>query len=159
MTRSTPATGIWHWPRWWPSVAKLLTDIAPMVGFLFTQEVEIDPAAGPEGPQRGRRGPVLAAAADALAGLATWTLDALEHTLRSLPENLGVKPKVVFQVVRVAIAGSTVSLPLFESLELLGEGPEPSPVCVRRPPGLTEAGREGRVSSRVKTRHKRGPFV
>ena len=100
--------------------AKLLTDIAPMVGFLFTQEVEIDPAAGRKVLNEAAR-PVLAAAADALAGLATWTLDALEHTLRSLPENLGVKPKVVFQVVRVAIAGSTVSLPLFESLELLGK--------------------------------------
>ncbi len=100
--------------------AKLLTDIAPMVRFLFTQEVEIDPAAGRKVLNEAAR-PVLAAAADALAGLATWTLDALEHTLRSLPESLGVKPKVVFQVVRVAIAGSTVSLPLFESLELLGK--------------------------------------
>ena len=31
-----------------------------------------------------------------------------------------MKPKAVFQVVRVAVAGSTVSLPLFESIALLG---------------------------------------
>jgi glutamyl-tRNA synthetase len=31
-----------------------------------------------------------------------------------------MKPKQVFQAVRVAVTGSAVSLPLFESLELLG---------------------------------------
>ena len=31
-----------------------------------------------------------------------------------------MKPKVVFQAVRVAVSGTTVSLPLFESIALLG---------------------------------------
>ncbi len=41
--------------------------------------------------------------------------------LRTVPERLGLKPKAVFQAVRVAVTGSTVSPPLFESLELLGK--------------------------------------
>ena len=51
----------------------------------------------------------------------TWKHSVLEETLRALPEELEVKPKVVFQAVRVAVCGNMVSPPLFESLELLGQ--------------------------------------
>ena len=44
----------------------------------------------------------------------------IEEALRAVPEATGLKPKAVFQAVRVAVTGSTVSLPLFESLALLG---------------------------------------
>lgn len=99
--------------------AKRMTDIAPMVRFLFTEEVEIDPAAAQKVLNEAAR-PVLTAADAALEKLEAWTVDAVEACLRSLPEALEVKPKLVFQVVRVAIAGSTVSPPLFESIALLG---------------------------------------
>ena len=99
--------------------AKRMTDIAPMVRFLFTEEVDMDPAAAEKILSNAAR-PVLAAADAALGRLEAWTADAVEASLRSLPEALEVKPKVVFQVVRVAIAGSTVSPPLFESIALLG---------------------------------------
>ncbi len=49
-----------------------------------------------------------------------WTAADIEGALRDLPEQLGLKAKAVFQAVRVAATGSTVSPPLFESLELLG---------------------------------------
>lgn len=49
-----------------------------------------------------------------------WQHAELEEALRSLPEQLDLKPKVVFQAVRVAVCGNMVSPPLFESLELLG---------------------------------------
>ncbi|MHB8925965.1 MAG: glutamate--tRNA ligase, partial [Coriobacteriia bacterium] len=52
--------------------------------------------------------------------LATWDVEAIQACLRALAESLGVKPKVLFQALRVAVTGSTVSPPLFESLELLG---------------------------------------
>jgi len=44
----------------------------------------------------------------------------IEEALRALPERLGTKAKVLFQAVRVAVTGATVSPPLFESIELLG---------------------------------------
>ncbi len=49
-----------------------------------------------------------------------WTLEAIEAALRGLPEELGIGFGKVAQPVRVAVTGSSVSPPLFESVELLG---------------------------------------
>jgi glutamyl-tRNA synthetase len=45
----------------------------------------------------------------------------VEAALRGLVDRLGVKPKEVFQPVRVAIAGTTVSPGIFESVAALGK--------------------------------------
>jgi glutamyl-tRNA synthetase len=56
-----------------------------------------------------------------LTDLTTWDAAAIETALRTaLVEALGLKPRNAFGPVRVAVTGSTVSPPLFESLELLG---------------------------------------
>jgi glutamyl-tRNA synthetase len=70
-------------------------------------------------------GQTLAAAYDALVSLesapAGWTTAAIEAALRgALVDGLGLKPKVAFTPVRVAVTGRRVSPPLFESMELLG---------------------------------------
>jgi glutamyl-tRNA synthetase len=44
----------------------------------------------------------------------------VETALRGLVERAGVKPKEVFQPVRVAIAGTTISPGIFESVAALG---------------------------------------
>jgi glutamyl-tRNA synthetase len=62
----------------------------------------------------------LARARDALARTQPFTVEEIEMALRGLVDELGVKPKEVFQPVRVAIAGSTVSPGIFESLAALG---------------------------------------
>lgn len=65
--------------------------------------------------------PALRAAHDALVDVAQWTTEQLEACLRTaLIDGLGLKPKVAFGPVRVAVSGRRVSPPLFESLELLG---------------------------------------
>jgi glutamyl-tRNA synthetase len=65
--------------------------------------------------------PVLAAARDALGSLDDWASASIEAALRgALIEGLGLKPKLAFGPVRVAVTGRRVSPPLFESLELLG---------------------------------------
>ena len=46
--------------------------------------------------------------------------ETIEAALRGVVERLAVKPKEVFQPVRVAISGSTVSPGIFESVEALG---------------------------------------
>ena len=99
---------------------KRLDQLAPMVSFLFSDDIAIDPAAAEKTLAQEGAALMLAAAADALADLAEWSAEHIEHALRQLPEALGMKPKAVFQVVRVATTGSTVSPPLFESLALLG---------------------------------------
>ncbi len=64
---------------------------------------------------------VLAAASEALTGLADWRAEPIEGALReALIDGLGLKPRVAFGPVRVATSGRRVSPPLFESLELLG---------------------------------------
>ena len=66
-------------------------------------------------------GATLDAASLALADLEVWTAAAIEEALRAvLIDGLGLKPKVAFTSVRVAVTGRRVSPPLFESMELLG---------------------------------------
>jgi glutamyl-tRNA synthetase len=48
-----------------------------------------------------------------------WTVPAIEEALRALPEELGIGFGKVAQPIRVAVTGSTVSPPLFESVQLL----------------------------------------
>ncbi|MFM8352731.1 MAG: glutamate--tRNA ligase, partial [Actinomycetales bacterium] len=67
-------------------------------------------------------GHALSAAQSALAELPEWTTPAIEAALRSsLIDGLGLKPKVAFTPIRIAITGRRVSPPLFESLEILGQ--------------------------------------
>jgi glutamyl/glutaminyl-tRNA synthetase len=56
----------------------------------------------------------------ALAELDPFSVETIEAALREIVERTGVKPGQVFQPVRVAIAGTTVSPGIFESVELLG---------------------------------------
>jgi glutamyl-tRNA synthetase len=65
--------------------------------------------------------PVLDAALGALDGAEEWTAGNIEAALKAaLLEEMGLKPRKAFGPIRVAVTGSTVSPPLFESLELLG---------------------------------------
>ncbi|HEY0509197.1 MAG TPA: glutamate--tRNA ligase [Blastococcus sp.] len=118
-----------------PDQAGVLTAIAPMaqermivlseavglLGFLFVDEVQVDPAAAAKqlaGPEAAE---VLDAAAAALGQLDGWSTAAIEEALRAaLVEGLGRKPRQAFGPVRVAVSGRTVSPPLYESIELLG---------------------------------------
>jgi glutamyl-tRNA synthetase len=64
---------------------------------------------------------MLEAAIVALDTLESWDHESIEATLRAaLIDSLGLKPKVAFGAVRVAVTGRRVSPPLFESMELLG---------------------------------------
>jgi glutamyl/glutaminyl-tRNA synthetase len=47
-------------------------------------------------------------------------VDDIEEALRGVVDARGAKPKDVFQPVRVALAGTTVSPGIFETLEVLG---------------------------------------
>jgi glutamyl-tRNA synthetase len=94
-----------------------LTEAAPMLGFLFADEAsftlvdELDDA--------GRD--VVRAAQETLSGIESWSTAEIEAALRTrLVEELGLKPRVAFGPVRIAVTGRKVSPPLFESLELLG---------------------------------------
>lgn len=97
---------------------KRLDELAEKIEFLFIEPVISEPARekalAKEGVARA-----LEVASEVLAA-SDFTTEAIEAALRTVPETTGVKPKIAFQAVRVAITGDTVSPPLFESLELLG---------------------------------------
>jgi len=103
-----------------------LTEASGMLRFLLVDEGEfaVDPDDGARalGPDAV---PVLSAAHDALAGLGSWTAEAIRTALQAvLVDGLGLKPRDAFGgAVRVAITGRRVGPPLFESIELLGRGP------------------------------------
>ena len=59
-------------------------------------------------------------AAIAALGDGGFTAEDVETALRGVCESLGLKPKQAFAPIRIAIAGSTVSAGLFESIALLG---------------------------------------
>jgi glutamyl-tRNA synthetase len=63
----------------------------------------------------------LRAAREALEGAGDpFDVESVEAALRAVVDRLGVKPKDVFQPVRVAITGTTVSPGIFESVVALG---------------------------------------
>jgi glutamyl-tRNA synthetase len=98
----------------------VLGDAVNLLGFLFTEDVEVDPAAAAKN-LRPEDGEVLDAAAAALRDLPGWSTPQIEQALKeALVEGLGRKPRQAFGPVRVAVSGRTVSPPLYESIELLG---------------------------------------
>jgi glutamyl-tRNA synthetase len=95
-----------------------LADFEPLCSFLFGP-VELDEEAWERVAGHERAAEIMAAVQTALAEC-DWTVAAIEETLRRLCEQLGLKPRVVFGLIRVAITGASISPGLFESLHLLG---------------------------------------
>ena len=96
-----------------------LAEFWPLVSFLFDGPVD-DPAARDKVLGRQGARELLAQAATALDEVEPFEEAEIERALRELVERNQVKAGAVFQPVRVAIAGTTVSPGIFESLALLG---------------------------------------
>jgi glutamyl-tRNA synthetase len=107
--------------------AKLLGEAAQMLAFLFTPDDGL--AFAQDAIDVLRKDvpgtlAVLDAALQALDDLRPWTTTALEEALRAaIVEGLGIKPRVAFTPLRVAVTGRRVSPPLFESMQILGRDP------------------------------------
>jgi glutamyl-tRNA synthetase len=97
-----------------------LTEVPGMVGFLLTDEVELDPAAAAKVLTDDGRA-FLVDAGKRLEEVEPWAAAGVEAALRGLQTERDLKPKTAFQPVRLAITGRLVSPPLFESMELLGK--------------------------------------
>jgi glutamyl-tRNA synthetase len=95
-----------------------LADFWPLAGFIFDGPAD-DPAAREKWLDADGRG-ALAQARDALADLDPWDVDGIEVALRGVIETRHAKPKDVFQPLRVALAGTTVSPGIFETLAVIG---------------------------------------
>jgi len=98
--------------------AQTLAEVWPLIRFLFESPVE-DEKAWSKTMKDGAP-EALRAAREALDGADEFDAAAVEAALAPLPERLGLKPGKVYQPIRVAISGSTVSPGIFESLDVLG---------------------------------------
>jgi glutamyl-tRNA synthetase len=99
---------------------KLLTEAADQVRFLLDDEVTFDEASWNKVMTKPGVADVLDAAIERLGALAVWDVAAIEDALRGMIADLEIGAGKGFQPIRVAISGSTVSPPLFESLDALG---------------------------------------
>jgi len=95
-----------------------LADFWPLAGFLVEPQPTDEKAW--EKVMRDGAGERLSAVRDELAALEAFDQESVEAALRGLVDRLGVKAKDVFQPLRVAIAGSTISPGIFESVVALG---------------------------------------
>ncbi|HWC25447.1 MAG TPA: glutamate--tRNA ligase [Solirubrobacteraceae bacterium] len=95
-----------------------LADFEPLAGFIFDGPVD-DPKARERWlDEEGRA--VLGDVRAALAELDSFTPHSVQAALEAVVAARGVKPKQVFQPVRVALAGTAVSPGIFETLAVLG---------------------------------------
>jgi glutamyl-tRNA synthetase len=97
-----------------------LKEVVPMLSFLFRETVEFDPESLSKVKESDSQ-KVIMSALESLKPLSDWTHERIEAALRSsLLDGMGLKPRLAFGPVRIAITGSHISPPLFESMELLG---------------------------------------
>lgn len=99
---------------------KLLPEAPEQVRFLYVGEPTFDEQSWKKVMDKEGVDEVLDAVIAVLDDLDTWTTETIETALRRLPEQLDRGAGKVFQPVRVAVTGSSVSPPLFESLAALG---------------------------------------
>ena len=98
---------------------KLLPEAAGQVRFLYS-DVEYDEASWDQVMAKEEVPSVLDEASTRLSSVESWETESIEAALRAMLEELELGARKGFQPVRVAVSGSTVSPPLFESLEALG---------------------------------------
>ena len=96
---------------------KRLSEAVDLLRFLF-EDVEPDERAAKViakvGPEH------LEHAASRLEAVEEWRADEIERVLTDLQESSGLSRRDAWQPIRAAVTGSTISPPLFESIELLG---------------------------------------
>ncbi len=96
-----------------------LEEFWPLAGFLVERQ-DYDEKAWAK-VMRDDAAQRLAAARATLADTDPFDVAGIEAGLRDVVERLEVKPREIFQPLRVAISGSTISPGIFESVEALGQ--------------------------------------
>ena len=95
-----------------------LAEFWPLAGFLVEPQPTDEKAWGKV--MKDGASERLARAREVIAAAEPFDPDTLEAGLKPLVEDLGVKARDLYQPIRVAISGSTISPGIFESLAVLG---------------------------------------
>jgi len=99
--------------------AQTLNEVWPLIRFVFEEPLEDEKAW--RKIMKNDAGKVLATVREALSGLEEFSPEAIEGAVGPIPERLDLKPGKVYQPIRVAITGTTVSPGIFESVSVLGK--------------------------------------
>ncbi|MEX2109893.1 MAG: glutamate--tRNA ligase [Gemmatimonadaceae bacterium] len=101
--------------------SRTMDDMVHQAGPYFLDKIEYDPAAiAKNWKDPAEAASLLRATREALAAAPVWDAQPLEASLRSLAEARGVAAGKVFQPLRVALTGLTVSPGIFEMLLQMG---------------------------------------
>ncbi len=98
--------------------AQTLAEVWPLIRFLF-EVPEVDEKAWRK-VMKGDAQDLLVVARETLGSASGFDAEAVERALSPLSERLKVKPGRIYQPIRVAITGGSVSPGIFESLAALG---------------------------------------
>jgi glutamyl-tRNA synthetase len=98
--------------------AQTLEEVWPLIRFLFEDPVEDEKAW--RKVMKDDAPSLLGEVREALGEAGEFDLEGVESVLEPLPGRLGAKPGKLYQPIRVAITGGTVSPGIFESLAALG---------------------------------------
>jgi len=106
---------------------KLLAEVPELTDFFFTESPVYDAKLLFNKIEKSQAEQILQAVLSRLGDAATWNRELLEEMIRPLAAEMNMKPGVFFGVIRVAVTGKTATPPLFETMEVLGNGR-----CIRR---------------------------
>jgi glutamyl-tRNA synthetase len=95
-------------------------DQAPALVAGIFRDVPIDPAAAEKVLSEDFVPDLLSRSIAALSGLASWDRESIEAALREVQTAMGLKPRKAFVPFYVAILGSNVGAPIFDSMALIG---------------------------------------
>ncbi len=98
--------------------AQTLDEVWPLIRFLF--EPPVDDEKAWKKVMKPDSQPLLEAAEQALAAVELFDPASIEAALESILDRFEVKPGKLYQPIRVAITGSSVSPGIFESVSVLG---------------------------------------
>jgi glutamyl-tRNA synthetase len=101
--------------------ARTVHDIVRQAAPYFRDEIEYDPdAVAKQWKDASATAQLLTKMRERLSALASWTPDAMEEALRALAEEMGISGGKLFQPLRVALTGMSVSPGIFEVLLAMG---------------------------------------
>jgi glutamyl-tRNA synthetase len=100
---------------------KLLTEVAGQIRFLIDDDIEYDLESWDKVMTREGVGEILSDSLGRLEELDRFEVEPIEEALRAMLQHLGLGAAKGLQPVRVAITGTSVSPPLFESIAALGK--------------------------------------
>ncbi|MCQ2751648.1 MAG: glutamate--tRNA ligase [Coriobacteriales bacterium] len=100
--------------------ANTLVEAAQKIAFIFDAEMKLDEASAEKALKKeGNLAKTVLERSLEIFNACDWNFEDIDTKLKSLMEELGLKPRVFFQAIRVAVCLNMVSPPLVESIVLM----------------------------------------